>query len=247
MTAAHAPAHAALRAAPRRAAALRPPQSPRPPRAQHLEHAQALQRRAGATCTCPRALRRHRTTRKPPGVGDLPAPLLRSENRISFLQITCAHSKRLCVRAECHGPAHRCTAIALRRRHCNALYHRLRQQRKAGTPLRREKEHAYFALAKHACARALAWRRRCQEIVAAPHHWVVRESLTYPDRADPFHVSRGGHVRPGSLAPVTLLPEVRGVETRTQRPNAPQSRHLRFGRAVRTAYKYFTCKPDGSS
>ena len=31
MTAAHAPTHVALRAAPRRAAALRPPQSPRPP------------------------------------------------------------------------------------------------------------------------------------------------------------------------------------------------------------------------
>ena len=218
MTAAHAPAHAALRAAPRRAAALRPLQSPRPPRAQHLEHAQALQRHAGATCACPRALRRHRTTRKPPGVGDLPAPLLRSENRIIFLQTTCAHSKRLCVCAECHGTAPRCTAIALRRRHCNALYHRLRQQRKASTPLCRRKEYAYFALTKHACLRALAWRRRRQEIVAAPHQWVVRESLIYPDRADPFHVSRGGHVRPGSLAPVTLLPEVRGVETCTALP-----------------------------
>ena len=207
MTAAHAPAHAALRAAPRRAAALRPLQSPRPP------PCPTSRAWPSTAAPCPRALHRHRITRKPPGVGDLPAPLLRSENRIIFLQTTCAHSKRLCVCAECHGTAPRCTAIALRRRHCNALYHRLRQQRKASKPLCRRKEHAYFALTKHACLRALAWRRRRQEIVAAPHQWVVRESLTYPDRADPFHVSRGRHVRPGSLAPVTLLPEVRGVET----------------------------------
>ena len=116
MTAAHAPAHAALRAAPRRAAALRPPQSPRPPPCPTSRAcpSEALQRHAGATCTCSRALRRHRTTQKPPEVGDLPAPApaIRKSHQLPANNLRALEEtlrvRRVpwhCASLHCHRPA----------------------------------------------------------------------------------------------------------------------------------------------